>query len=206
MANFHVVAIDYCIARGISHSPLDVTSFFVRSLLCHSHTGDLRLGKYILPKSGATDLTSRPVASSRNHHLAHVLPPRIYGRERGWCHHPVAQQNYSVGNRAPTLHLQSLLLHLISQYGGVITLSASIFQSPSSLLTPPCRARFIDILPPSFSPGSPLFSDGVADTHSFTTSDLSVIRAFSLLQRKITRSIHEMWLYLLNRRNAMGDT
>ncbi|KAI5992101.1 hypothetical protein EDD15DRAFT_1030297 [Pisolithus albus] len=130
----------------------------------------------------------------------------MYGKERGWCRHPIAQQNYSVGNHAPTFHLHLLFLHVISQYGGVITLSTSIFQSPSSLLTPPCRVRFIDALPPFFSPGSPLLSDGGADTHSPATSDLSVICAFSLPQYEITGSIRETWRYLLNRRNAMGDT
>ncbi|KAI6016604.1 hypothetical protein PISMIDRAFT_683470 [Pisolithus microcarpus 441] len=61
------------------------------------------------------------------------------------------------------------LLHVISQYTGVITLSASIHISPSSpLLLVECDSSIPS--QPSFSPGSPLFSDSGADIHSFTTS------------------------------------
>ncbi|KIK21547.1 hypothetical protein PISMIDRAFT_681239, partial [Pisolithus microcarpus 441] len=61
------------------------------------------------------------------------------------------------------------LLHVISQYTGVITLSASIHISPSSQ---PLLVECDSSIPsqPSFSPGSPLFSDSVADMHSFATS------------------------------------
>ncbi|KAI6018008.1 hypothetical protein BKA83DRAFT_1706683 [Pisolithus microcarpus] len=57
------------------------------------------------------------------------------------------------------------LLHVISQ---VITLSASIHISPSSpLLHVECDSSIPS--QPSFSPGSPSFSDSGGEMHSFTT-------------------------------------